>query len=425
MKLTTRILLVLTACLLPLMVLWATLFCYTLTREINAEVDEALEEYASLIKDRCCEGRQLPALNSGSNNSYTLQPVEEHVARRYLEPMFRDEEVYIPEKGEDEPARVMTVAFQDGEGRYLLLELATPTFEKDDLIETVLWSLVSLFAILIIVVIVVATLSMRRTLQPLYALLKWLDGYIPGSRHVCVPNDTDITELRKLNEAAQSAVDRSEAMFDAQKQFIGNASHELQTPLAVISNRVEHLINYTNPTEQQLEELVKIDHSLRHSIRLNRTLLQLARIDSGEVAASEDVDLVPILEEVVESCNEIYAAKGMKCVVTADEHLYIYVSESLARILILNLVKNAFVHGMEGSVIEVKLGDGMLKVSNVGDKPLDGARLFDRFYTLASHEAGTGTGLGLAIGKSICDHYGYVVRYDYAAQHHTFTVEFK
>ncbi|MBO7185906.1 MAG: HAMP domain-containing histidine kinase [Alistipes sp.] len=424
MKLTTRILLVLTAWLLPLMVLWATFFCYTLTREINAEVDEALEEYASLIKDRCCEGRQLPALNSGSNNSYTLQPVEEHVARRYLEPMFRDEEVYIPEKGEDEPARVMTVAFQDGEGRYLLLELATPTFEKDDLIETVLWSLVSLFAILIIVVIVVATLSMRRTLQPLYALLKWLDGYIPGSRHVCVPNDTDITELRKLNEAAQSAVDRSEAMFDAQKQFIGNASHELQTPLAVISNRVEHLINYTNPTEQQLEELVKIDHSLRHSIRLNRTLLQLARIDSGEVAASEDVDLVPILEEVVESCNEIYAAKGMKCVVTADEHLYIYVSESLARILILNLVKNAFVHGMEGSVIEVRLGDGMLKVSNVGDKPLDGARLFDRFYTFASHEAGTGTGLGLAIVKSICDHYGYNVRYGYAVQHHTFTVEF-
>ena len=50
MKLTTRILLVLTACLLPLMVLWATLFCYTLTREINAEVDEALEEYASLSR---------------------------------------------------------------------------------------------------------------------------------------------------------------------------------------------------------------------------------------------------------------------------------------------------------------------------------------------------------------------------------------
>ena len=61
----------------------------------------------------------------------------------------------------------------------------------------------------------------------------------------------------------------------------------------------------------------------------------------------------------------------------------------------------------------------------MGDKPLDGARLFDRFYTLASHEAGTGTGLGLAIVKSICDHYGYVVRYEYLAKQHTFTVEFK
>ncbi len=425
MRLTTRILLSLSATLLPLMVMWATLFCFTLVREIHHEVDEALEEYAALIMDRCCEGRQLPALNSGSNNSYTLQPIDAAEAEEYLVPRFRDEEVYIPEKGEDEPARVMTVAFQDGEGRYLLLELATPTFEKDDLIETVLWWLVSLFAILIIVVIVVATLSMRRTLRPLYALLKWLDGYTPGSKHIRVPNDTHITELRRLNEAAQSAVDRSEAMLEAQKQFIGNASHELQTPLAVMSNRVEHLINYTNPTEKQLEELVKIDKSLRHSIRLNRTLLQLTRIDSGEVAASEDVDLVPILKEVVESCSEIYEVKGTRCVVEADEHLYIYVSESLARILILNLIKNAFVHGTEGGIIEVALGGGKLKVSNVGDRPLDSTRLFDRFYTLASHEAGTGTGLGLAIVKSICDHYGYNVRYDYAAQHHTFTVEFK
>jgi signal transduction histidine kinase len=325
MRLTTRILLTLSASLLPLMLLWATLFCFTLTREINHEVDEALEEYASLIIRRCREGRELPALNSGSNNSYTLSPVTAEEAEPYTIAQYRDEDVYVPERGECEPARIMTVAFRDGEGRYLLLELATPTFEKDDLIETILWWLVSLFAILMIVVIVVATLSMRRTLHPLYALLKWLDGYTPGVTHSQVPNNTDITELRRLNEAAQSAVDRSEEMLDRQKQFIGNASHELQTPLAVINNRVEHLINFTNPTEEQLKELVKIVHSLRHSIRLNRTLLQLTRIESGEVAESENVDMSQILDGVVDNCSEIYADRGMRCQVSAEPHLYLYI----------------------------------------------------------------------------------------------------
>lgn len=423
MRLTTRILLTLSASLLPLMLLWATLFCFTLTREINHEVDEALEEYASLIIRRCREGRQLPALNSGSNNSYTLQPIDAAEAEEYLVPRFRDEEVYIPEKGEDEPARIMTVAFRDGEGRYLLLELATPTFEKDDLIETILWWLVSLFAILMIVVIVVATLSMRRTLRPLYALLKWLDGYTPGVIHSQVPNNTDITELRRLNEAAQSAVDRSEEMLDRQKQFIGNASHELQTPLAVINNRVEHLINFTNPTEEQLKELVKIVHSLRHSIRLNRTLLQLTRIESGEVAESENVDMSQILDSVVDNCSEIYADRGMRCQVSAEPHLYLYISEALARVLILNLVKNAYVHGTQEGDIAITLGKGEFVVSNSGGESLDSSRVFDRFYTHTQHESSTG--LGLAIVKSICDHYGYVITYNYTSGRHIFTIRFR
>lgn len=409
--------------LLPIMALWGTLFYYAMVSEINDEVDDALEQYASLIITRCREGRTLPSLNSGSNNSYTLQPITHAEAQPYIRPTYHDEEVFIPEKNEWEPARVMTIAFQDDDGRYLLLTVATPTFEKNDLVETILWWTISLFALLVIIVVVISTLSVRRTLRPLYALLHWLDGYTPGQGHQAIPNDTNIMELYRLNKAAESAVNRSEDMLDRQKQFIGNASHELQTPLAVISNRVEYLINNTSPSEEQLEELVKIDQSLRHSIRLNRTLLQLVRIDSGEVAESGSVDIAAILHESVERCDEIFEEREITCQIVAPEHQHIYINEVLARTLITNLVKNAYVHSAPQSHIEISLCDNTLCISNDGKEPLDKNRVFDRFYTRTSRESSTG--LGLAIVKSIADHYGFSVAYRFADLRHIFTVTFK
>lgn len=423
MRLSRRILLTLAATLLPIMALWATLFYFAMVREINDEADDSLEQYATLIITRCREGRTLPQLNSGTNNSYTIEPISEAQAKPRLRATFHDEVFYIPEKRETEPARVMTKAFKNSDGRYLLLEVATPTFEKNDLVETILWWTVTLFAALVIIVIIVATLSIRGTLRPLYALLRWLDGYTPGQRYVNVPNDTNIAELRRLNEAAQSAVERSEELLDRQKQFIGNASHELQTPLAVVSNRVEHLINNTAPTAEQLDELVKIDRSLRHSIRLNRTLLQLTRIESGEVAESEDVDIVELVTEAVDNCRDIYSTKGITCTVACPDNLYIYVNESLAHMLVTNLTKNAFVYSDTQSHIDISITHKQLCIANDGREALDRSRVFDRFYTKSVREGSTG--LGLAIVKSICDHYGYGVEYSFENGRHIFTVTFR
>ena len=422
MRLITRIILTLAAALLPLMTLWCILFSYTMITEINEEADESLERYATFIISRCRDGRILPSLNSGSDLSYTLEPVSDDIATEYITPIFYDEEVYIAEYNDDEPARVMKIAFDDYHGRHLLLKVAMPTYEKDDLLETILGWTASLFAFLIIAVIAVATLSIRGTLRPLYTLLKWLEGYKPGYGHVDVPNNTTIHEFILLNKAAQNAVDRSEELLDKQKQFIGNASHELQTPLAVISNRIEHIIDNTNPSEEQLSELMKIDHSLRHSIRLNRTLLQLMRIESGEVADSSNVDIIATLNEIVNNCKEIYNSKEISCDITSPESLHIYINESLLRTLIINLVKNAFIHSNKGATISIKVTTVGFYIANNGDMALDSNRVFDRFYTRSSREGSTG--LGLAIVKSICDHYGFVARYTYKDGYHLFSIDF-
>ena len=126
MKLISRIALRLSLALLPLMALWGVLFYFTMVDEINDEADDALEDYSELIVKRMLAGRELPKPNNGSNNSYSIVPIgaPEAAVRPHID--YYDAEVYIPEKEETEPARVLTTIFQDADGAYYELKVATP-----------------------------------------------------------------------------------------------------------------------------------------------------------------------------------------------------------------------------------------------------------------------------------------------------------
>ena len=282
MKLITRIALRLTLALAPLMVLWAVLFYFALVNEINDEMDDSLETYSEMIIVRMLSHQELPSPNSGSNNSYSIKPVDPTYAASHDGIMYSDIEVYIPEREEYEPARLLTTIFEDYEGQYYELRVASPSFERDELAAAILNWLGVIYLVLLFIVILITMLVLRRNMQPLYDLLHWLDRYLPGQKIEAVPNDTNIPEFCQLNEAAQKAVERSEHLFEQQKNFIGNASHELQTPLAVIGNRIEWIIDNTNPTEEQLEQLMGINHSLANIVKLNKTLLLLTKIDNGQ-----------------------------------------------------------------------------------------------------------------------------------------------
>lgn len=262
MKLTYRIALRLSLFLLPLMALWAVLFYFTMVDEINDEADDALDDYSEMIIVRMLAGRELPPLNSGSNNSYSIIPVDEAYVDTHPHINYYDAEVYIPEKEETEPARILTTIFQDGSDNYYELKVATPTFEKEDLLRAILYWVVLLYILLLITTLTLTMWVFHRSMRPLYALLQWLDHYTPGQKNAPVPNDTRIQEFNKLNAAAQQAVDRVENVFEQQKQFIGNASHELQTPLAVLGTRIEWLLDHASLNEAETGELLKMQRSL-------------------------------------------------------------------------------------------------------------------------------------------------------------------
>ncbi|MBR3883565.1 MAG: HAMP domain-containing histidine kinase [Bacteroidaceae bacterium] len=417
MKLIYRIGLRLTMFLLPIMALWAVIFYYAMVDEINDEADDSLSDYSEMIVRLQLAGRPLPPLNSGSNNSYTIVPLDSGtVYEPYMH--YHDEMVYIPEEEDTEPARVLTTIFSDENDHFYKLTVAIPTFERDDLLRAVFWHIVALYLVLLVTTLIVTTLIFHRSMHPLYKLLKWLDKYTPGRKSETLPL-SDVVEFQKLTKAVGLAMSRADEYFEQQKEFIGNASHELQTPLAVIGNRIEWLINSTAITEEQYIELSKIQRSLSRLVRLNRTLLLLTKIDNGQFPESCDVDLVAIIKNELEIYNDIYADKAIVCDVNLPASFVVEMNESLANTLLSNLLKNAFLHSAEGANVSISITDRVLTVKNSGEVALDSNVVFNRFY----HDGKNGsTGLGLALVSSIGRYYSLLIDYNFQDGNHCFSV---
>ena len=422
MKLTYRIALRLSLLLLPLMAVWAVIFYFTMAREINDEADDALENYSEVLILRILGGERLPDASDGSNNSWSVTEVSEEYAAGHPAISYHDTEVYIPEKRETEPARVLVTIFPDRDGKWRELRVAMPTFEKEDLQATVLRWVVILYLLLLATAVGTTLWVFRKSMQPLYALLDWLDGYKPGGRAAPVPNSSDISEFRRLSEAAQQAVDRFENMLEQQKQFIGNASHELQTPLAVLQGRLEYMVDNAGLSEEMLAEASRMQSTLSRIIRLNRTLLLLAKIENGQFPERRDMDIAALIREQQDMYAEIYAAKNIRCDVRLPENFMLRINESLASVLVSNLLKNAWVHSPEGGSIGISLEGRTLDISNDGGHPLDAGRIFDRFYKSGDREGSTG--LGLALVRAAADCSGISVSYDFSGGRHHFRAEF-
>lgn len=422
MKLIYRILLRLSLALLVVLTIWTVFFYITMINEINDEVDDALEDYSETIIIRALAGKELPSENDGTNNSYSIRPITAEEAQRMPWIEYYDADIYITEKEETEPARILQTIFTDKDDNYFLLKVSTPSFEREDLRDAVSGWILFLYVVLLVTLPTVCLYVFYHNMRPLYTLLHWLDNYLPGKPYEPVPNETRIPEFRKLSDAAARAVERSEQLFDQQKQFIGNASHELQTPLAVCDNRIEWLIDNTELTEEQMEELFKMKRTLSYIVRLNKSLLFLSRIDNGQFSESHPIEINSLVRRLLDDFQEIYSHQKVSVSLEERGTLTLVMNETLAESLVSNLLKNAFFHNREAGIVQVRIDPHSLTIANTGQEvPLDGNHIFERFYQGSKKK--DSTGLGLAITEAICRQYKLQITYRFTENLHTFSLQ--
>ncbi len=233
---------------------------------------------------------------------------------------------------------------------------------------------------------------------------------------------SDVKEFDMLNRALRRLMVKSVNSYKAQKEFTENASHELQTPLAIFQAKLELLLQQPELTGNQAAIIQDLFQMTSRLSRLNRNLLLLAKIDNEQFDHMETVRLDALVDRMLPSLETISGQLAIERRYSAAP-LMVKANGVLLESMVSNLIVNAVRHNRAGGKITISVGDNALCVSNTSDEPaLSAEHIFNRFYRPAQGKGGNG--LGLAIVKAICDYHGWQVKYGFHDGIHDFTVNF-
>lgn len=409
----------------PMLVLfsaWGCMFCLLILHEVEDETDDSLKNYKEIIIRSALADSTLLKDHVDIMSRYYIREVPKEEAKLDQDELF-DSNVYIEIEREYEPVRVLRTYFMTTSHKYYELTIELSTLEQEDMVETIIWSMLVLYVLLIGCILYVVHRGFRKSLRPLYRLLNWLQDFHVGKTFSPLDNPTRIDEFKILNEAVLRSSSHSSDLYNRQKQFVENVAHELQTPLAICMNKLELLSENTSCTEEQLKEIAGLHFTLTNIIRMNKSLLLLSRIENNQFPDTREININRLIRPMTEDFKEIYEHKAVRLQINEKETLDCTINESLASTLIANLLKNAYVHNCEGGSIMITTTADSLTIVNTGiNKPLDVNLLFGRFSRQSNQQESTG--LGLAIVKSIADLYGIQIDYRYKGGFHEILLKF-
>lgn len=401
--------------LLIILTAWACCFYFVIMHEIDDETNDSLENYKEIIIKTVLADSTLLHDHVDIMTKYYIREVPESEADLDKDEFF-DSTTYIEIEMEDEPVRVLRTWFMTADRKYYELTIETSTLEKEDMAEAIFVSIIILYVSLLCCILLVSHFVFKSSFRPLYTLVKWLKEYRPGKQRAPLVNQTKVEEFKILNQAIQTATNRSTEMYNQQKQFVENASHELQTPLAICMNKLELLSENPDCTEEQLSEIAGINHTLRGIIKMNKSLLLLSRIDNKQFPDTSEIDFNKLINKYLPDFEDMYEYKNIHVTYTETGTLIYTMNESLASTLLSNLLKNAFIHNIESGSIAISVTGRTLTISNSSESTgLNEATLFNRFEKQTHKKESTG--LGLAIVKSITSIYGIDIKYEYNGLH--------
>lgn len=426
MKLLNKSILHLMGYLLLIVSFWSVIFYFNMLDEIKDSVDEELENYKRQIVFKAEKDPTILQQKTFDEGFFSVNPISKKEALNFKD-TYEDTEIYAQDADDEapelEPVRVLTTVFEQNENFYEL-KIFNNMVEEDDLVKELLWDAAGLYVLLIFSILVLNNLVLQRLWKPFYDLLHELKNYRLGISKNFPKMETKTKEFSDLQDAVTTLLQYSEKSYEQQKEFIGNASHELQTPLAIAINKLELLIEKENFTENQAEKISEIMEIIERLVRLNKSLLLLTKIENKQFFDNQDIKINDIVRKNMVDLQDIAEFKQVELNFTENSELSVNADAALMNVVVSNLLRNAIFHNVKNGKVEVIIDSKKLKVLNTGtEQSLDHDKIFTRFQKSEEHQSGSG--LGLAIVNAIAELYDFSVSYDFKNGMHEFSVHFK
>ena len=284
---------------------------------------------------------------------------------------------------------------------------------------------ISITTVFLFVLIVGGLLVLNRRLsksvwKPFRETLDQLKTFSLNNQTKIEFSKTDVSEFDELNQSLTKLIEHNVSVYKTQKEFTENASHELQTPLAILKNKLDILLQNQDLTEKQYQIAEEMNRALSRSSRINKNLLLLAKIDNKQFD-SETFHLDEVLNQSLEILQEHFEQKNISVNTEISDNVKVNGNIGLTEVLINNLIINAIRHTSINGSILIRLSQSEFEVSNSGTGKLNGDLLFKRFSRFSKDN--NGSGLGLAIVQEICKSQNWTIDYRFENNNHIFSVK--
>jgi signal transduction histidine kinase len=337
-----------------------------------------------------------------------------------LKPTFKDTTFYFG-RWETHVRRKSIIRLINGE--YYQINIYKSIKETDDELESALYTIFYLFLALLLAMLVLNYFLSRNIWQPFNHTLLEIKRFNLSENRPLLLQQTSIHEFQELNRLVSEMTEKIRNDYQNLKEFTENVSHEVQTPLAVIKNKLEMLIQSPNLNEEQLRLIESAYSSSSKLSKLNKTLTLITKIENQEFSNIQKINLTDLLEKILYNFQEILSLKEIQLSANLSPEIIIPIDPMMADVLITNLVKNAVQHNFPQGLVQVTLHPKQLVIANTGEPLKNGVEnMFSRFAK--EKKSSDSLGLGLAIVKKICEVNRFSIQYVYQEDLHIFTVQF-
>ncbi|MBS1519747.1 MAG: HAMP domain-containing histidine kinase [Bacteroidetes bacterium] len=379
-----------------------------LDRDLTEEIDE-LKEYIG-------GNNRLPTQVDFDEDVTTFTKTDQTTfKRRYFDTAY----INPKEKKNEEGRAVEDLIFFNGQHYKVIISESREGTEY--LVQIIALITLALMIGLLVALFLINRYLLRDLWKPFYNILSELKAFNISEPTDFNLQDNKVDEFAELNQAVQIMSERIKDDFLHLKHLTENASHEMMTPLAVITTKLDTLIQDESLNPAHYDLINDIYTASGKLLRLNQTMLLLVKIENNLIEGNEVLRLDNLIREKLVQFQELLNTKH----ITVTEKLEgkeILASKYLVDILLNNLFSNAIRHNTPNGRQYITLTPGKLIIKNTGSQnALHAETIFDRFQKGSQSD---GTGLGLTIVKNICNLYNWKVNYYFDQSLHTFEIVF-
>lgn len=388
---------------------------FILIRQLNHDLEIEEQEIRNYVE----ENNSLPEASTYSDQQISFDTLLANVPPR----KFSTELIYDNNEKEEEPYHQLAFPITVNNRVYQAIVRKSQQ-GTEYLIKIIVVITLMLIVLLLLVLVVVNRFILGKLWMPFNATLEQMKRFNISSKNKLQLKKTNIYEFAELNKTALQMMEKVSSDYESLKSFTENASHEIQTPLAIIKMKLELLMQSENINAVQMDCISALGDATDRLSRLNQSLLLLTKIENSQFIANEKVNISDILSGFVNNFEELAGSKSIIIKTNIKPGVELMMNKALGEAMLSNIITNTIKHNYENGHIEINLNDTSLSVSNTGKEPaIKTNELFERFKKDSSST--DSLGLGLAIVKRICETYGFIISYIYSEPMHTIKINFE